>query len=71
MINGWLYYLSESLLDEVTTVLDVRQQISVGMIQNADGLIDEQVRKHVFHTKGHVQDVGHLRKQLSHYHYNP
>lgn len=54
-------YLPASLLDEVTAVLDVKQQIGVGMIQNADGLIDEQVREHVLHTEGHVQDVRHLR----------
>lgn len=56
-------YLSASLLDELTTVLDVKQHVSVGMIQNTDGLIDEQVREHVLHPEGHVQDVGHLERR--------
>lgn len=56
-------YLTASLLDEVTTVLDVKQQISVGMIQNTDGLVDEQVRKHVLHPEGHIQDVRHLKRK--------
>lgn len=54
-------YLTASLLDEVTAVLDVKQQISIRMIQDTDSLIDEQVREHVLHTEGHVQDVRHLR----------
>lgn len=56
-------YLTVSLLDEVTTVLDVKQQISIGMILNTDSLIDEQLRKHILHPKGHIQDVRHLRKK--------
>lgn len=56
-------YLTASLLDEVTTVLDVKQQISIGMILYTDSLIDEQLRKHILHPKGHIQDVRHLRKK--------
>ncbi len=56
-------YLTASLLDEVTTVLDVKQEISIGMIQNTDSLINEQVRKHVLHPKGHIQDVRHLKRK--------
>lgn len=56
-------YLFTSLLDEVRTVLDVRQQICVWVIQNTDGLIEEQVRKGILHPEGHVQDVRHLGKR--------
>lgn len=30
------------------------------MVLDADGLVDEQVRKDVLHPVGHVQDVRHL-----------
>ena len=53
-------YLPASLLDKMAAVLDVEQQIGVGVVQNADGLVDEQVREHVLHAEGHVQDVRHL-----------
>jgi len=33
------------------------------MIQNTDGFIDEQVRKHILHPERHVQDVRHLKRK--------
>lgn len=56
-------YLAASLLDEVTALLDVKQHVGVGVIQDADGFIDEQVRKHILHPEGHVQDVRHLTRE--------
>lgn len=50
-----------SLLDKVTAVLDVWQQICIRMIQNADSFVDEEVREHVLHSEGYIQDVRHLR----------
>lgn len=60
-----IIHLTERLLDEVTTVLDVRQQVGVGMIHNTDSFIDEQVRKCILHPEGHIQDVRHLKKKES------
>ena len=59
-ISMAMRYLPASLLDKMAAVLDVEQQIGVGVVQNADGLVDEQVREHVLHAEGHVQDVRHL-----------
>ena len=53
-------YLTASLLDEVTAVLDVRQQIRVGKIEDADGLVEKQVWKCVLNAEGYIQDVRHL-----------
>lgn len=64
-----LCHLSLSLLDEVTAFLEVREEIGVGVIQNTDSLIDEQVREDILHPKGHIQDVRHLRRITFHYHY--
>lgn len=55
------YYLVAGLCDEVRAVLDVERQVCVGLVQNTDSFVDEQVWKDIVHTKGHVQDVGHLR----------
>lgn len=61
--NGRICHLTASLLDEVTTVLDVKQQICIGMILNTDSLIDEQLREHILHPEGHIQDVRDLRRR--------
>jgi len=53
-------YLTAGLLDEVAAVLDVRHQIGVREVQNTDSLVDEKVRKNIFHSKGHIQDMRHL-----------
>lgn len=58
-------YLSVSLLDEFTTFLEVIEQIHVGMILNADSLVNKELRKDIFHPEGHIQDVGHLTKRES------
>lgn len=58
-------YLTVSLLDEFTTFLEVTEQIHVGMILNADSLIDKELRKDIFHPEGHIQDVGHLKMRES------
>lgn len=57
------HYLAASLLDEVTAVLHVEQQVGFGVVQDADRLIDEQVGKRVLHPEGHVQDVRHLQQR--------
>lgn len=31
------------------------------MVLNTDSLIDEQLRKHIFHPKSHIQDVRDLK----------
>lgn len=56
-----MFYLTVSLLDEVTTFLQVTEQIHVWMILNTDGLVDEELREDIFHPEGHVEDVGNLK----------
>lgn len=61
--QGLRTYLSVSLLDELAAVLQVLQQLGVGLIQNTDGLVDEQVWKHVLYSEGHIEDVRNLRRR--------
>lgn len=63
-------YLSVSLLDEFTAFLKVTEQIHIGMILDADCLVDKELRKDIFHPKGHIEDVGYLKKREKRKHQN-
>lgn len=52
------------MLDKVTALLDVWQQICIGMIQNADSFVDKEVGEHVLHSEGYIQDVRHLTVKM-------
>lgn len=58
-----VYYLTASLFYKVAAILHVELQVSVRVIHNTDGLVDEQIWEHVLHSEGHIQDVRHLRRK--------